>query len=60
LTKASRTPKKTVQATINQDGKESHGNASRNPLSPFSTKTISPQNIIEEVPIDVIISLFQI
>jgi len=56
--KAPRTPKKTVRATINQDGKASRGNASKNPLSPFSTKTTSPQNIIEEVPIDVIISLF--
>jgi hypothetical protein len=38
--------------------KASHGNARRNPLSPFITKTTSPQNIKEKVPIDMIISLF--
>jgi hypothetical protein len=60
LAKAPRTLEEIIRATINQNGKVSRGNARKNPLSPFSTKTASPQNIKEKIPVDVIISLFQI
>jgi hypothetical protein len=54
-----RTIEETVWTTINQDREASHGDTSKYPLPPFSTKPKTPQEI-GELPINMIISCFHV
>lgn len=57
LAKSLRITEDTMQATIDQDGKAGHRNTSKYPLS---TKLKTPQKVGKELPIDMVLSLFQV
>jgi hypothetical protein len=50
----------TIQATVNQDEKADCGNRSKNPFPSFKTKTTTPHEVGKELPINIVISLFQV
>jgi hypothetical protein len=58
--KALRTTNETMWATINQDGKEGRENTNRHQFPLFSTKLTMRHELGEELPIDMVISLFQV
>jgi hypothetical protein len=60
LAKAARTTKEIMRAPINQDGEASRGNTSKCPYPLFSTKTTTPQEVGEELLVDMVVSLFQV
>jgi hypothetical protein len=52
LAKAPSTYEEAMQPTVDQDKKMGHGNISRNPLPPFSTKPTTHQWIREKILVD--------
>jgi hypothetical protein len=54
LAKSSRATKEAMGAAVDQDREASRGNTCRNPLPPFRAKTCTPQNIVKEVPINMV------
>jgi hypothetical protein len=60
LAKSLRATEEAMRAAVNQNREASHGNTCRNPLPPFRAKPIAPQNIVKEVPINMVKILFQI
>jgi hypothetical protein len=49
-----------MRVTVNQDGNVGRGNARRNPFLPFRTKTTMTQKVGKELPVDMVVSLFQV
>lgn len=47
-------------ATVDQDGKVGCGNTSKYPIPPFSTIPTALREVGEELPIDMVMSLFQV
>lgn len=60
MAKTPRATKETTRTTINQNREASHGVTSRNPFPPLNAKIETPQQIRENLPVDMVVGVFQV
>jgi hypothetical protein len=60
LAKALRNTNDTIPTTINQDRKAGRGDTTKHLIPPFRTKTKTPQEIEEKLPVDMVVGFFQV